>query len=494
MQENPQGDISHRLRDIPADQDSLEQVARFCHGYEINLSTENAVRVACLADYLGMTETHCSNNLLNKTLLFMEENIFPSWSNSIKALKTAENVFEQAVKLGLVEYCVESIILKTLKNPRLLGEPIKNAASSSSSDDDDDDYENRYKVNARRKLFDLEWKSEDLTSLSLRVYAHIIHSMINRGVPHAYVAANLCEYTNAWVFSCDKIGDEMSISMRNHYKEMVETLVGLTDNLVGFLPCKFLCEVLRFAIAVHANSECRNALELKIGMKLHQATVKDLLIPCEGYAKDEKYDTESLKRILMNFCNYGNPDNRGLNSVAQVMDEFLAEISADIDLKTTTFLAVADMSTALSQGIQRSSDGVYRAVDIYLDKHRHLTESEKEKLCNILDCSRLSPEASEHAAQNGLLPLRVVVQVLFASHLKLRDAIPGEMESKVNELERECHVMRREIESGGGCVRRRKSSVWGKMKRKFGCMPTVHDCNCHKKRKRSCTLNRAYDC
>ncbi|KAL8495832.1 hypothetical protein ACS0TY_019806 [Phlomoides rotata] len=507
MQENPHSDFSYRLRDIPADQDSLELVARFCHGYETNLSTQNVVRVACLADYLEMTETHCPNNLLNKALFFIEQQILPNWNNCIKALKTAENVLEQASKLGLVEYLVESIILKVLDNPRLLGEPIKNLTSDDEDDDDDDDDESGgYKVNARRKLFDIDWKSEDLSSLSLKLYAHIIGNLITRGIPREYIAANLCEYTKAWVFSCDKMGDEMSNNLRNHYKEMVETLVRVMCNLGGIFPCSFLCEVLRFAIAMHADSECKNALELKIGMKLHQATVKDLLIPSEGYAHDEKYDTESLKRMLMNFCNYGNPDNRGLNSVAEVIEEFLSEISADIDLKMKTFLAVAEMSAAISQGTQRSSDGMYRAVIIYLDKHRHLTESEKEELCNILDCSRMSSEACEHAAQNALLPLRVVVQVLFVSQLKLREAIPVEgrllkeeeeeggkrelerMGSKVNELERECNLMRKEIEGegggGGSGGRRRKLSVWGKVKRKIGCMTSVHDCNCHVSKKK----------
>ncbi|KAL0425502.1 UNVERIFIED_CONTAM: BTB/POZ domain-containing protein [Sesamum radiatum] len=170
------------------------------------------------------------------------------------------------------------------------------------------------------------------------------------------------------------------------------------------------------------------------------------------------------------------------------------------------------MSVAASTGTQRPSDGLYRAIDIYLDKHRHLTESERDDLCRVLDCNKLSDEACEHAARNERLPVRVVVQVLFISQLKLREAIPKEVQgpesrllkleeeeedrkneeevraeiekmgSKVSELERECHVMRREIERGS--VRRQKTSMWKEMKRKLGCMTSMHDCNCHVKKKK----------
>jgi uncharacterized small protein (DUF1192 family) len=52
--------------------------------------------------------------------------------------------------------------------------------------------------------------------------------------------------------------------------------------------------------------------------------------------------------------------------------------------------------------------------------HPWLTESEKEQLCRLMNCQKLSLEACTHAAQNERLPLRVVVQVLFFEQLRLR--------------------------------------------------------------------------
>ncbi|XP_051123899.1 BTB/POZ domain-containing protein At5g17580-like [Andrographis paniculata] len=516
LERNPYEDLSAALRDIPADQESMELVGRFCHGFEINLSTENIVRIACVAHYLEMTDSHCRDNLLSTALMFFERCIVTSWNNCIKALKSAENVLQHAVKLGLVSYCVESIILMVLEDPHLLGEPLADPNSDDEDDDEsDDENENTHQTHQpidREKLFGVEWKSEDLTTLSLRLYMPIIRAMAQRHAPEEYVAANLCQYTQKWVFSNVKTGENLPIYKKTSYKETVEAVVSLLPQQRDVVPCSFLFELLRYSVALDVTADCKNELEIRIGKQLDQATVNDLLIPSQGYAKDEQYDTELVRRILKHFyCNYVGPHACGLNTVADLIDDFLAEISADIDLKVSTFLEFADISVAASTGTPRTSDGIYRAIDIYLDKHRYLTESEKEELCKVLDCNKLSIEACEHAAQNERLPVRIIVQALFAAQLKLREVIPKEMQSngettaaaatreeiekmgsKVMELERECNAMKREMQiekkKSGGRVRKKKKrvNIWKEMKKKMGCKSkttNVEDCNCHVKKK-----------
>ncbi|GJR67259.1 hypothetical protein Tco_0013324 [Tanacetum coccineum] len=73
--------------------------------------------------------------------------------------------------------CMNLVINKALDNPVLLGEPIKNPVHY---DDDEGFDRNVYKPNARRQLFVLDSKSEDLslTTLSLQFYEPRIHGMI----------------------------------------------------------------------------------------------------------------------------------------------------------------------------------------------------------------------------------------------------------------------------------------------------------------------------
>ena len=60
-----------------------------------------------------------------------------------------------------------------------------------------------------------------------------------------------------------------------------------------------------------------------------------------------------------------------------------------------------------------------------LQSHPWLSESEREQLCRLMNCQKLSLEACTHAAQNERLPLRVVVQVLFFEQLRLRTTVAG---------------------------------------------------------------------
>lgn len=138
-------------------------------------------------------------------------------------------------------------------------------------------------------------------------------------------------------------------------------------------------------------------------------------------------------------------------------------------------------------------------------------ESEREQLCRLMDCQKLSLEACTHAAQNERLPIRIIVQVLFFEQLQLRTSIAGcflvsdnldgsrqlrsgfvgsneggggwasavkenqvlkvgmdNMRMRVSELEKECSTMRQEIEKLGRSTKGSASSTWGAVSKKLG--------------------------
>ncbi|CAK9318901.1 unnamed protein product [Citrullus colocynthis] len=514
LNEQSEDSIHEFLRSIPAHPNTFELVARFCYGYKLKMSCENVLPLACLAFYLGMTESHSPNNLLSKAVTFFEQKILPSWNETIKAFLTTEDIMQQAVDTGLVDECIESLVGKAVNDPYLLGEPIVNFINEELSEDD----VFHHRPSARRKLFVSDLQSEDLTILPLSLYEPTIHSMNQHAVPPRYVAASLLKYAKKWVL-CSARGDEkMSVCKTNRQREVIEAVERLMPHQKGLFPCTILFEMLRFAIRLEANAGCRNGLESRIGKQLDQATASDLLIPSRGYAKEMHYDVECVKRIVKHFYRDYSSSIEGLIAVAKLIEEFLFEVSSDRDLEISTFVSLVELSNAASMGTDRSSDGIYRAIDIFLDKHSFLTESEREEVCRGLDYHRMSAEACEHAAKNQRLPLRIVVQVLFLVQLQLRDAIMKDMQrsdikltqdevendegelalgegveknemkkmsSKVMEPEKECHMMRKEIEEG--CihmVKKEKTSMWREMKRKFGCINKMNNCNCQVKKKK----------
>lgn len=163
-----------------------------------------------------------------------------------------------------------------------------------------------------------------------------------------------------------------------------------------------------------------------------------------------------------------------------------------------------------------------------LQAHSWIPEAEREKICGVLDCQKLTLEACTHAAQNERLPLRAVVQVLFFEQLQLRHAIAGtllsaegapqeagrasgirqeeetegegegsgsatwrvavrenqvlrldmdSMRTRVHQLERECSTMKKVIEN---IDKKGPAGGWkGSLTRKFGCKFKTQVCDSH---------------
>lgn len=103
-------------------------------------------------------------------------------------------------------------------------------------------------------------------------------------------------------------------------------------------------------------------------------------------------------------------DSNAKVNVAKIIDGYLAEIAKDPCSQLLKFADLADMVSTLPRS---THDGIYRAIDMFLKEHPGIGKSEKKRICRLMDCRKLSPEACRHAVQNERLPLRVVVQVLF---------------------------------------------------------------------------------
>ncbi|KQK13308.1 hypothetical protein BRADI_1g09280v3 [Brachypodium distachyon] len=57
---------------------------------------------------------------------------------------------------------------------------------------------------------------------------------------------------------------------------------------------------------------------------------------------------------------------------------------------------------------------------IHKQAHPRLAAEERDRVCGVVDCRKLTVEACTHTAQNERLPLRAVLQVLFFEQLQQR--------------------------------------------------------------------------
>ncbi|KAL0436346.1 UNVERIFIED_CONTAM: BTB/POZ domain-containing protein [Sesamum radiatum] len=180
----------------------------------------------------------------------------------------------------------------------------------------------------------------------------------------------------------------------------------------------------------------QDLLEKKIGIQLELATLDGILIPSYSDS-DTLYNTDCVERMIHHFVHSEpsvtsispisldletSPSSERLKRVGKLIDNYIAEVASDVNLKPGKVRSLAE---ALPESSRSLHDGLYRALDIYFKAHPWLLEKEREQMCTIVDFQKLSIDACAHASQNERLPLRVILQVLFFEQLQLRTSLAG---------------------------------------------------------------------
>lgn len=426
---------------------------------------------------------------------------------------------------------------------------------------------------------------EDLTALSLPLYKRVIGAMKAQDMSPDVIEGALISYARRCLPGLSRTSRKSTAGATPpaQFPTSEEEQAELLETIVTNLPLqktaassrtttRFLFGLLRAVKILGASEDAREVLERKIGMQLEHATLDDLLMPSYSYTMETLYDVDCVERLLAYFLEEegsnaasaiaaaddfpatvaadahqqqqgegggGDEDaaRRGRKSplilVGRLIDGFLSEIASDINLKPDKFCSLA---FALPEQARVYDDGLYRAVDIYLKAHPRLSEAEKERICGVMDCQKLTLEACTHAAQNERLPLRAIVQVLFFEQLQLRHAIAGSllavdttaaavaaagagghpvdaasllpatarsalrdnqvlrldmdtMRTRVQELEKECSTMKKAIEKIDKSVVAATGAVAGgdggaagwRLGKKFGCKFRTQVCDSHER-------------
>ncbi|XVE87229.1 hypothetical protein DITRI_Ditri18aG0099500 [Diplodiscus trichospermus] len=457
VEEEDQYQIS--LPDFPGRSETFEAAAKFCYGVKIDLSSSTVVPLRCAAEFLEMTDEFCEDNLISKTERFLSQSVFKSLKELIKALKSCQSVMSLADSLGIVQRLIDSIATRASSaDPTLFGWPVndgivevKGASSQAFCNGMEDGL--RRKIVARTN--NVESWFEDLALLSLPLFKRLILTLKARDPSPEIIESCLMCYAKKHIPGTSRSNRKPSSSAsavsESEQRELLEAIISYlplekSPSCGSPTPMRFFFGLLRTSNILKVMESCKAALEKKIGFQLEQAALDDLLIPSYSYLNETLYDVDCVERILGYFLDGleernaegiatetgGGNNNDIINNnsvrppalmlVGKLIDCYLFEIASDANLKPEKFY---NLAISLPDQARNFDDGLYRAVDVYLKAHPWIPESEREKICGVLDCQKLTLEACTHAAQNERLPLRAVVQVLFFEQLQLRHAIAG---------------------------------------------------------------------
>ncbi|KAF5959546.1 hypothetical protein HYC85_000755 [Camellia sinensis] len=416
----------------------------------------------CRAEYLQMNEDYGEKNLIAQTESLLDE-VFGNWADTINALETCEEVLPHAEELHIVSRCIDSLAIKACADPSLFNWPVSGCNSMPHPVHED-------------------WWYEDVSFLRLHLFKRLILIIGSRGMKPDTIARSVLFYAKKHLplmgrqSSFDNgnhaaSGSNLSVPSNTDQRTLLEEIVTLLPDEKGITPTKLLLRLLRTSMILNASRSCQESLEKRVGAQLNEA------------------------RILDHFMLVGH-DTADSTSNGAVDEGQLMEGSHSLTPMTMLAAVIPDYARPLD-------DGIYRAIDIYLKAHPWLTDSEREQICRLMDCQKLSLEASTHAAQNERLPLRVIVQVLFFEQLRLRTSVAGwffvsdnlensqnqsgnislprndhsaqegcgedgaiavdDVRERVFELEKECSSMKQEIET----LVKTKGS-WNSFCRRFG--------------------------
>ncbi|KAL5553005.1 hypothetical protein UlMin_040406 [Ulmus minor] len=402
--------------DFPGGPNGFELVSRFCHNNgRITITATNVSLLYCSAVFLGMTEKISTLNLLNQTETVLEGMFYWSWKEVLECLKSCESFFSQADSSGLLEKLIFALLAKIAQNSD--SSLITTSPSSSSSPETTSGFrfssscKNSTPESIKLSSSTKAWWFDDLTILPPKIIEKFIQSL------GAYMSDNNSLILTKFLLHYLKLSPHRkgySLSSKSDFIGLAETAVhGVTSAGKKAFSCRSLFWVLRILSGFGLGKESKLGLERLIGEALDEAKLDDVLVSGNNSGV---YDVNLVIRLVRLFVNSDGLSLHKLKKVGRLLDKYLGEISPDQNLKISKFLGVAE---SLPDSARDSFDGVYRAIDIYLESHPTLPFEERSKLCRCLNYEKLSFESCKDLAKNPKIPPRIAMQALISQQSKV---------------------------------------------------------------------------
>ena len=378
--------ISIEIDDFPGGPEGFELISRFCHSNNNNnnnnggttsfrVTVTNVALLYCCAVFLGMTEKVSALNLLQKAETFLEGMFQWSWKEVLSCLKSCDSLFSHAHSCGLLDKLIFALLAKIAQSSDMSLLTITASSSSSSSSPETGAtgwfrFPQSCKAtpeSVKPSSSSKAWWFDDLTILPPKIIERVIQSLgvymnNNNNNNSLTLTKFLLHYLKVAI-------PRKAQSPKSDFLGLVDTAVhGVISAGKSSFSCRSLFWVLRVVSAFGISRELRLALEGPIGEVLDESKLDDLLV-CGNNSGNGVYDVSLVIRLVRVFVNNtfgggGVHDDQRVKKVGRLIDKYLCEISPDHNLKVSKFLGVAE---SVPDSARDSFDGVYRAIDIYLE-------------------------------------------------------------------------------------------------------------------------------
>lgn len=372
------------LATVPGGPEAFELAAKFCYGVNVEITQSNVAMLCCAAHFLEMTEDFAEKNLEARVEAYLKEMVLPNIANSISVLHRCETLLPVAEEINLVSRLINAIATNACKE-QLTSGLLKLDHNFPAKP-----------VPAMEPETPADWWGKSLTILSLDFFQRVLSAVKTKGLKQDMISKILINYAHnslqGLVVRDSQLvkGSLLDSELQKKQRVIVEAMVNLlpTQSRKSPVPMAFLSSLLKTAIAASASTSCRSDLERRIGLQLDQAILEDILTPANSHGNSHStiYDIDTIVRIFSIFLNLdeddeedshlrdesemvydfdspGSPKQSSILKVSKLLDNYLAEVALDTNLMPTKFIALTEL---LPDHARLVSDGLYRAVDIFL--------------------------------------------------------------------------------------------------------------------------------
>ncbi|KAJ1381029.1 SKP1/BTB/POZ domain superfamily [Sesbania bispinosa] len=302
--------------------------------YQTDVSAGNVASLRCAGEFLEMTEEFSEDNLISKTERFLSQHVLKSLGDSIKTLKSCEDLMPMAETLGITQRCIDSIVSRASStDPALFGWPVSDAAAASASKQI---LWNGIDSAGRRNAAGDSW-FEEMAHLRLPLFKRLILAMRDAELNPEIIETCVMYYAKRYIPGVSRSSrkplpsSSSSAASEAEQKEILETVV-------SNLPLEKSSK---------SSTATRDALEKKIGLQLEEATLDDLLVP--SYSKKHRSSSSE--------GGDGSTRSPALMLVGKLIDGYLSEIASDANLKPERFY---NFAISLPDQARLFDDGLYQ--------------------------------------------------------------------------------------------------------------------------------------
>ncbi|GKV12080.1 hypothetical protein SLEP1_g23280 [Rubroshorea leprosula] len=342
-----------------------------------------------------MTEEFAEKNLENRAEVYLKDMVLPNISNSISVLHQYESLLLVSEEINLVNRLINAIANNACKE-QLTSGLLKL----------DHNFPGKFVPNMEPET-PSDWWGKSLIVLNLDFFQRALPTVKSKGLKQDMINKILINYAHnslqGLVMRDPHLvkGGLQDLEQQRKQRVIVEAIIRLllTQYKKSPVPMAFLSSLLKNAIASSASTCCRSDLKGRISLQLDQAILEDILIPLNshGNSHSSMYNTDSILRIFSIFLNLdedddednplrdesemvydfdspGSPKQSSILKVSKLLDNYLAEVALDSNLLPSKFIELAEL---LPNHARIISDGLYRAVDIFLKAHPNIKDSER---------------------------------------------------------------------------------------------------------------------